>query len=135
MWKPDPVFQGSRDSLLVRAPDSWSKGYEFVSRQDRRENFLLQRNFFVLTLIRYPFHPMLPQWHVKDPGHSAKSESGRLHLNTHTPFTQRSRSGLTMKISRHSVGTYPETSSQATCQETLSHSRLSLPSHCGLILA
>ena len=40
--------------------------------------------------------PVLPQWHVKDPGHSAKSAGGRLHLNTHTPLTQRSRSGLTM---------------------------------------
>ena len=28
--------------------------------------------------------PVLPQWHVKDPGHSAKSAGGRLHLNTHT---------------------------------------------------
>ena len=28
--------------------------------------------------------PMLPQWRVKDPGHSAKSAGGRLHLNTHT---------------------------------------------------
>ena len=27
---------------------------------------------------------MLPLWHVKKPGHSAKSASGRLHLNTHT---------------------------------------------------
>ena len=48
--------------------------------------------------------PVLPQWHIKDPGHSAKSASGRLHLNTHTPLTQRSRSGLTMPLSRHSVG-------------------------------
>ena len=27
--------------------------------------------------------PVLPQWHVKDPGHSAKSAGGRLHLNMH----------------------------------------------------
>ena len=33
---------------------------------------------------------MLPQWHVKDPDHSAKSGGGRLHLNTHTPLIQRS---------------------------------------------
>ena len=25
--------------------------------------------------------PVLPQWHVKDPGHSAKSAGGRLYLN------------------------------------------------------
>ena len=57
--------------------------------------------------------PVLPQWHVKDPGHSAKSGGGRLHFNSHTPSTQRSRSRLTMPLCRHSVGTYQETSSHA----------------------
>ena len=47
-----------------------------------------------------PPPPMLPQWHVKDSGHSAKSAGGRLHLNTHTSLTQRSRGGLTMPLSR-----------------------------------
>ena len=79
--------------------------------------------------------PLLPQWHVKDPGHFAESADGRLHLNTHTPLTKRSRSGLTTPLSRHSVRTYPETSSHATCQGTSGHSRLSSLSHCGLILA
>ena len=59
----------------------------------------------VLTLTRCPFHPVLPQWHVKDPGHCAKSAGGRLHLNTHTPLTQRNRIGLTM-LYRHCVGKY-----------------------------
>ena len=63
-----------------------------------------------------PPSSLLPQWHVKDPGHSAKSAGGRLHLNTHTSVTQQSWSGLTMPLSRNSVGTYPETSSHATCQ-------------------
>ena len=49
-------------------------------------------------LIKYT--PVLPQWHVKDPGHSAKSAGGRLHLNTHTLLTHRSRSGLTMPLCR-----------------------------------
>ena len=40
-----------------------------------------------------------------------------------------------MPLPRHSVGTYPETSSHATYQETFGHSRLSSLSHCGLILA
>ena len=79
--------------------------------------------------------PVLPQWHVKDPGHFVKSAGGRLHLNTNTPLTRLSRSGLTMPLSRHSVGTYPETSSHATCQRTIGHSRLSSLSHCGLNLA
>ena len=30
--------------------------------------------------------PVLPQYHVKDPGHSAKGAGGRLQLNTHTPY-------------------------------------------------
>ena len=79
----------------------------------------------VLTFIRCPFHPRVTAVAGKRSGHSAKSAGGRLHLNAHTPLTQRSRSGLTMPPSRHSVGTYPETSSQATCQGTRGHSRLS----------
>ena len=77
------------DSLLVTALDSWSKGSEFESWQERQENFLLGSQLCVLTLIQCqsPPPPMLPQWHVKDPNHSAKSAGGRLHLNTHTPLT------------------------------------------------
>ena len=56
-----------------------------------------------------PATAVLPQWYVKDPGHSAKSAGGRLHL----------KSRLTMPLSRHSVGTYPETSSRAIRQGTL----------------
>ena len=71
---------------------------------------------------------------MKDPGHSAKSASGRLQLNSHTPLTQRSQSGLTIPLCRHSVGTYPETRAHETCQGTFGHSRLSWLSHCGPIL-
>ena len=39
-----------------------------------------------------------------------------------------------MPLSRHSVGTYQETSSHATHQGTFGHSRLSLLSHFELIL-
>ena len=52
------IYQlGSRDSLLVRAPDSWSKGFGFESRQQRQENFLLQSQLCVPILIRCLFHP------------------------------------------------------------------------------
>ena len=88
-----------------------------------------------MTLIGVRSTPVLPQWHVKYPGHSAKSAGGRLHLNMHAALTQRSRNGLTIPLSRHSVGTYQETSSHASRQGTIGHSRLSLLSHCGLILA
>ena len=45
------------------------------------------------------------------------------------------QSGLTMPLSRHSVGTYLEMSPHTPCQGAFSHSRLSSLSHCGLILA
>ena len=35
---------------------------------------------FCADSFRYPFHPLLPQQHVKDPDHSAKSAGGRLQL-------------------------------------------------------
>ena len=87
-----------------------------------------------LTVCAVRSIPVLPHWHVKDAGHSAKSAGGRLHLNTRTPLTQRSRSGLIMPLSRHSAGTYPDTSPHATCQGTFGHSRLSSLSHCRPIL-
>ena len=97
--------------------------------------FLSRVNFVCWLLFGVRSTPVLPQWHVKDPGPSAKSTGGRLHLNTHTPLTQRSRSGLTLPLSRQSMGTYPETRSHATRQGTFGHSRPSSLSHCGLILA
>ena len=96
--------------------------------------FFFQSQLCVLTYSVSVLPLMLPQWHVKDPGHSVKSAGGRLHLNTHTPLTRRSRSRLTTPLSRQNVGIYQETSSHATRQGTLGPSRLSSLSHCGLIL-
>ena len=31
--------------------------------------------------------PFVTAWHIKDPGHHAKSAGGMLHLNMHTPLT------------------------------------------------
>ena len=58
---------GSRDSLLVRAPDSWSKGCEFESQQEWQGNFLLQSRLCVLTLIQCPFHPQVTPVACKRP--------------------------------------------------------------------
>ena len=128
----------SRDSLLIRAPDSWSKGCEFESRQEPGENSVLQSLLCVLTLIRCPLHPRVTavarkrsrsfcqkcKWQVA-PKHSC------------APLTRQSRIGLTMPLSRQSVGTYPETSSHATWQGTFSlpQNRYGSLSHWGLILA
>ena len=129
------IIPKCRDSLLVTAPGSWSKGCEFESGTSGGRIFFSGVNFVCWLLFGVRSTPVLPQWHVKDPGHSAKSVGGRLHLNTHLPLTQQSWSGLTMPLSRHSVWTYQETSSHATRQGILGHSHLSSLSHCGLILA
>ena len=68
--------------MLVHGGAAIARWLERRTR-DRRENFLLQGQLCVLTLIRcVRSTPVLPQWHVKAPGHSAKSADGRLHLNT-----------------------------------------------------
>ena len=70
---------------MVRASDSRSKSPGFESRQKRWENFLLQGQLSVLIVISVSVPPpVLPQYDVKDPGHSAKGAGGRLQLNTHT---------------------------------------------------
>ena len=53
----------------------------------------------------------------------------------HTPMTQQSWGGLSILLSRHSVGIYQETSSHATHSGTLNQSHLSLLSNCVLIWA
>ena len=42
--------------------------------------FFSRVNFMCLPLFGVRSTPVLPQWHVKDPGHSAKSAGGRLRL-------------------------------------------------------
>ena len=126
-------FNGSLYSLLIRSPKLWSKGCEFESRQERQIFFSPESTLCAVSFgVR--FTPVLPQWHVKDPGHPAICTDGGLYLNAHTPLTQRSRNGLTMPLSRHSMETYQETSSHATRQKTFGYSRFSPLSHCGLIL-
>ena len=103
--------------------------------QEWQENFLPQSQLCVLTLIRCPFQPHVTTVARKRPWSFFQKCSDRLHLNMHTPLTQQSQSGLTMLLSRHSLGTFLESSLHTTCQGTFSHSCLSLLSHCGLILA
>ena len=128
----------SQDSLLVRlrALDLGLKGSKFEPRLKQQENFLLQRQLCVLTLIQCPFHPHVTAVACKRPrSFCQKNTGGRLQLNMHTPFTKWSQSGPTIPLSRQSMGTYQKMSSQATHQGTLGHSHLSSLSHYGLILA
>ena len=67
--------------------------------------FFFRDNFVCWLFFGVRSTPVLPQWHVKNLGHFAKSADGRLHLSTRTLLTKRSRRGSTM-LSRHIRGTY-----------------------------
>ena len=100
--------------------EHWTCDWKVVSSNPGRSGgrFFLSRVNFVCWL-SFGVHstPVLLQWHVKYPGHSAKSADDRSHLNAHASVTQRSQSGLTMPLSRHSVGTYPETAYKQLVRE------------------
>ena len=56
-----------------------------------RKIFFSRVNFVYWPLLCVHFTPVLLQWHVKNPDHSAKSAGGM-----HTPLTQQIWNGLTM---------------------------------------
>ena len=71
---------------MVRASDLFLKGHGFEYLQERREKKNPGSTFCADSYFGICSTPVLPQQHVKDPGHSAKSASGRLQLNTHAPY-------------------------------------------------
>ena len=124
---------GSRDNLLAEPQTPDRKVVSSNPGRSSRRIFFSRVNFLVLTLIWCLYHPLLWQWHVKDPNHSAKSAGGRLYMNTHVcTLNSPSQSRLTMLVCRHSVWTYQEMSSHATHQGTLGRSRLSSLSRQGV---
>ena len=62
---------------MVRAPDSLLKGRWFESRQERRENYPLQGQFSVPTLISVSVPP---------PCYRSHFEGGRLQVTTHAAY-------------------------------------------------
>ena len=86
----------------------------------------------VLTLIRCPFHPRVTIVARKRPRPFCQKCRWQVTPKYAYTLDQRSRSGLTMLMCRHSVGTYPETSSRATCQGTPPPPPFFLASHLSL---
>ena len=84
---------GSRDSWLVERRTCDGKVASSSPGRSGGGIFFSRVNFLCSHLLGFFPIPVLPQWHVKDPGHSAKGAGGRLHLNTHPPLIQRSRRG------------------------------------------
>ena len=120
--------------------ERWTRDRNVASSNPGRSGgriFFSRVNFVCWLLFGVRSTPVLPQWrHVKDPGHSAQSAGSGLHLNTHTPLTQRSRNGLTMPLSRQSVGILSGNElTRNSSGSTRGDSRLSSLSHCALILA
>ena len=140
IWMRKRTFTSNFAGITENAAwlERWTHDRKVASsnpgRSDRRM-FFSWVNFVCWLLFGVRSGPVLPQWHIKKPGHSAKSAGGRLHLNMHTPLTHRCRCGLTIPLSRQSVGIYQGTSSHATRQGTFVYNRLSSLSHCRLILA
>ena len=60
---------------MVRAPDTCSKG--------RGNFFSPQSTFFADSYFGIRSTSVLPQLHVKDPGHPAKGAGGRLRIAKH----------------------------------------------------
>ena len=60
----------------------------FIPNRSGRRFLFSQLTFYADFYFRILSTPIIPQWHVKDPGHSTKSADGRLHLNMHAPLTQ-----------------------------------------------
>jgi len=77
-------------SPVVRALDSRLKDRGFESLQERWDLFCCCFSspgsaFCADSYFGIRSTPVLPQQYIKDPGHSAQSTGGRLHLNTHSP--------------------------------------------------
>ena len=119
---------------LFFAVDSSLCGFE--SRQERRENFLLQGQLCVLTFIRCPFHPRLTavahkrpwsfcqkcRWQVT-PKHAYTFDQTKSEWADYAAVQAQCGRLSGNDLTRNSSG------------KTLGHRRLSSLSHYGLILA
>ena len=87
-------FNPSLKTTLKVKIACWSEGWthdkKIVSPNSGRSGeriFFSRVNFACWLLFSVRSTLVLPQWYVKDPGHSAKSAGGSLHRNTHMPLT------------------------------------------------
>ena len=105
----------------------------FPGRSSRRI-FFSRVNCLCRLFLQHPFHPCITVVTFKRPQSFCPNCRWQVQLNTHTPLTQQSWSGLTV-LFRHSVGSHQRSKrTHSTHQGTLIHSHFSSLSHCGLIL-
>ena len=99
-WRITQIFEsqeGSQDSLLVKRRTRDREVASLNLSRGGGRMFFSRVNFVCWLLLGVRSTTVLPQRHVKDPGHSAKSAGGRLHLNAHKPLIKRNQSGLTTR--------------------------------------
>ena len=66
--------------------DGWTHDWKVASSNPGRRIFFSRVNFVLWLLFGVCSTPMLPQCHVKGPGHFAKSVGARLYSNTLDPI-------------------------------------------------
>ena len=76
----------SRDSLLVECRTRDRKVASSNPHRSGGRIFFSRVNSLRWLLFDVRPIPVFTQWHVKNPGQSAKSAGGGLHVNTHTPW-------------------------------------------------
>ena len=95
------------------------QGLSKESQQEQKNNFLIQSQLCVLTLIWCLFHPHVTAAACKRPQSFCKKCRWQVKPNhAYTPDPMKSK--CAMSLSRHSTGTHPEMSSHTTCQGTFS---------------
>ena len=85
VWIAQLVVRGTRDGKVGDSMPGTSGGRIFSS------SLFLLHSFPHRLIFGVRSTPVLPQWHVKGPGHSAKSAGSRLYLNMRTPLPKSER--------------------------------------------
>ena len=121
-------------SLLVRVPDSWSKGCELESLQEWQENLLFVSQLCVLTLIWCLFHPCNTVVACKRPQsfcQKCRWQFTPKHAYTPDPLNSEWADYATVLAECGNLS-----GNKLTCNSSgNTYRHLSSLSHCGLILA
>ena len=137
-WFLTPIYYVivSNHVGIAKLAQRWTRDQKVSDSAPGRsgESIVFSRINFLCWLIWCPFRPHVTAVAHKIPrSFFSKSAGGRLHINTHTPLTKRSRSGLTM-LSRNSVGNPWGKRIHTQLVRERSSSRLNSLSHRALIL-
>ena len=73
---------------IAQLVETWFEVASSILNWGSGRIFFCSVNFLYWLLFDVRYTPMLQQWHIKDPGHSAKSAGGRFRQNLHTPLAQ-----------------------------------------------